>query len=232
MEHGHRPACVHGLPWSGIERYTASVMRAVLFAWIARLVLPVGIWLLTAGGGVVPQLAAAQDSQEAPGRNLVPVPGAAQQAARMRGRIPCAQVISRLDRNLRAERGRPANVEDPKERAATVATIAKQTGTTRLWVAQCMRAYGRRVPPSLEGFQNEDLVEEFEEQESEESGTEDLTEPGGRERNPISDENSQDRQRIRAADPNWQQKETLLRPHLEDSQPDTGTEGFNEGYGR
>lgn len=202
-------------------------------AWPFRLGLPLGILLITMGGALVgPWMAAAQYPRKPLGNSVVPVPGATPQAARLRGQVPCEEIISRLDRNLRAEKGHAATVEDQRARAGTVATIAKRVGTTQLWVAQCMRAYGRRVPASLENVQNEDVVEQFEEQEPEESEPEDLTEPGARERNPLEDENSQDRSRLRADNPNNQptpgkEKESVLRLRPQGTgAEETGFEGF------
>jgi hypothetical protein len=160
--------------------------------------------------------------------NVVPVPGATPRAARMRGQVPCERVISNLDRNMRPLKGRAANVESQKGREATIAMIAKHLGTTQLWVAQCMRAYGRRVPANLENVQNEEVVEDFEEQEPEESAAEDLTEPGARERDALADENSQDRQRLRAdnAAQTGQEKESVLRLRPQSSEEQTGWEGY------
>jgi len=95
-----------------------------------------------------------------------------------------------------------------------------------------MRAYGRRVPANLENTQNEDVVEEFEEQEPEESATEDLTEPGARERDSLADENSQDRQRLRADNSaqTGQEKETVLHLRPENTEKQTGWEGFSPNY--
>ncbi len=164
--------------------------------------------------------------------NLVPVPGATPRAARMRGQVPCEEIISSLDRSARPLKGRAAAVESQKGREATVAMIAKHLGTTQMWVAQCMRAYGRRVPANLENTQNEDVVEEFEEQEPEESATEDLTEPGARERDSLADENSQDRQRLRADNSaqTGQEKETVLHLRPENTEKQTGWEGFSPNY--
>ena len=176
---------------------------------MAIVLLPVGVAVAT------PRAAAAQEPPEMSDDNLIPVPGARPQAARMRGQIPCERIISKVDQNLRPLKGRAANVESQKGREATVAMVARQLGTTQMWVAQCMRAYGRRVPANLENVQNEDMVEEFEDQEPEESASEDLTEPGARERNASMDENSQDRQTLRAENPDQpaQEKETVM--HLQ-----------------
>ena len=99
-------------------------------------------------------------------------------------------------------------------------------------VGKAMRAYGRRVPANLENTQNEDVVEEFEEQEPEESATEDLTEPGARERDSLADENSQDRQRLRADNSaqTGQEKETVLHLRPENTEKQTGWEGFSPNY--
>lgn len=176
----------------------------------------------------MPHTAAAQAAPQAAGNNVVPVPGATPRAARLHGQVPCEQVISRLDRNTRPLKGRAANVEAQKGRQATVAAIAKRLGTTQLWVAQCMRAYGRRVPANLQDVQNEDVIEEFEEQEPEESATEDLAEPGARERDALADENSQDRQRLRADDASktGREKERVLKLRPESTEEQTGWEGF------
>lgn len=193
------------------------------------------IVLVAAAVAVMFGLAAtAQEPPELQGADLVPVPGATPQAARLHGQVPCEQIISRLNRTARPLKGRASQVESQKEREATVAMIAKQTGTTQLWVAQCMRAYGRRVPANLENVQNEDVVEDFEEQDPEESASEDLSEPGARERDPLADENSRDRARLRADNatqpPPEKERVLKLRPREFDDEP-SGFEGF-EGYGR
>ena len=198
--------------------------RTSLLARAVRLGLPTGILLVAVGGAVLtPRTSAAQYPLEAPGNNVVPVPGATPQAARMRGQVPCEQIISSLNRNTRPLTGRASTVETEKEREATVAMIAKRNGTTQLWVAQCMRAYGRRVPMNLENVQNEDVVEQFEDQEPEESAAEDLSEPGARERDLVADENSQDRQRIRADNANESapEKERVLRLRPDSSREPT-----------
>jgi len=117
--------------------------------------------------------------------------------------------------------------------------VAKQMGTTQMWVAQCMRAYGRRVPANLENVQNENTVEDFEDQEPEESASEDVSEPGARERDPLADENSRDRAALRAdgaAQPTPEKERVFkIRPRSADDEP-TGWEGFEglegfRGYG-
>jgi hypothetical protein len=152
--------------------------------------------LLFLAVSVVACAAAAQSPSEI-GNNVVPVPGATPHAARLRGPVPCDQVIARLDHNLRIETGRQAKVPGDKERADSIDHVARRLGTTQLWVTQCMRAYGRRLPAALDNVQDpEDLIEDLEAEEPEESAPEDLEEPGARARNPLVDDNRQDRQEI------------------------------------
>jgi len=199
------------------------VTRAPLWDWVIRAGLSVAIVGIAVVGVSTAQ---AQEPPELSGNSLVPVPGATPQAARKHGQVPCEQIISRLNRATQATKGRAATVESQKARQETVASVAKQEGTTQLWVAQCMRAYGRRVPENLENMQNEDVVEEFEEQEPEESASEDVSEPGAHERASLADENSQDRKELRADNPNQgtQEKETQLKLHLNNGEQPTGLE--------
>jgi hypothetical protein len=207
--------------WRGRLRL---VNRKLLLAKACRpgTLLGLGVIVLLAVGTTVmtTRPSTAQYPMDTTENPVVPVPGATPHAARLRGQVPCEQIISNLDRNTRPVKGRAANTEGQKQRAATVAMLAKRMGTTQLWVTQCMRAYGRRVPAVLENVQNEDVVEEFEEQEPEESAADDLSEPGGRERDPIRDENSQDRQRLRAENPTpaGEERERVLHVPAQGSQ--------------
>jgi hypothetical protein len=86
-------------------------------------------------------------------------------------RIPCDQVISRVDHDLNAERGQ----------AVDMLLVSRELGTSVTWVERCMRAYGRRVKrPGVESAETtEQRLESFEEDEPEEVQPEDVEEEGG-----------------------------------------------------
>jgi hypothetical protein len=171
----------------------------------------------------MPRTSAAQYPPEAPGNDVVPVPGASTREARRRHRVPCDQVISILNRSVRGEKGRGAKVESQKERVRALKTIARRLGTTELWVVQCMATYGRRIPARLESIFNEDAVALFEDAEPEEAAAEDVEEPGARERDIIAGEKLQNRRELPAADPNRRGKEPVARLRPE-SEEQTGEE--------
>jgi hypothetical protein len=90
------------------------------------------------------------------------------------GQVSCVQVMRSVNRHVSRERGRSADLSD----------VAKSLGTSPSWVEHCLRAYGRRPKrPGLESAEGrEGLLEDYEESEFEESGPEDVEEPGARER--------------------------------------------------
>jgi hypothetical protein len=83
-------------------------------------------------------------------------------------RVPCDQVISRVDHDTDVQRGH----------AADMSMVAKGLGTSITWVQRCMLAYGRR--PKRSGVESaettEQRLEKFEEEEPEEGGSEDVEE--------------------------------------------------------
>jgi hypothetical protein len=83
-------------------------------------------------------------------------------------RLPCDQVISRVDHDADVQRGH----------AADVSRVAKELGTSVTWVERCMLAYGRRAKrPGVESAETtEQRLENFEEDEPEEVGPEDVEE--------------------------------------------------------
>jgi hypothetical protein len=87
-------------------------------------------------------------------------------------RIPCDQVMSRINREIGAEHGR----------AADLSLVAKRMGTSVAWVERCLTSYGRRAKrPGLESAEGrEERLEKFEEDEPEETFPEDVVEPGAR----------------------------------------------------
>jgi len=94
-------------------------------------------------------------------------------------RVPCDQVMAQLTHQVSSSKGGTADLT----------IVAKQLGTNIVWVERCMQAYGRRVVrPGLESAEGrEERLENFEEDEAEESGREDVPEPGARERPPARD---------------------------------------------
>jgi len=90
------------------------------------------------------------------------------------GRVPCSTVLSRVTHSVGQEKGRPVDMSQ----------LAKRLGTTVTWVEHCMRVYGRR--PKRPGFESaeerEAALEALEEDEPEETSSEDVQEPGARER--------------------------------------------------
>jgi hypothetical protein len=179
------------------------------------------VLLLMAGDVIMmPRAAVGQSQVEGlplPGE-VAPVRGAHPREARMRGEVPCAEVISKVNHQVSVGKGRSVNV----------VVIARGLGSTKVWVAHCMRAYGRHVPASLENAEDEDALEKFEEQEPEESAAEDVPEPGAKERDVEADENSHDQHELHADHPKGptHEKEHQLRPRPEPSDKDTGSEGF------
>ena len=89
-------------------------------------------------------------------------------------RVDCAEVISHINREIRLGGGRYPDMS----------RLAKELGTSTIWVEHCMRAYGRRLRrPGWESAESrEKALELLEEEEPEESGPEDVEEPGARER--------------------------------------------------
>ena len=87
-----------------------------------------------------------------------------------RGRVPCDQVTSRLDRDTNARNGRTPDMS----------VVAEELGTSVVWVERCMLAYGRR--PKRPGTESDEarqhLLESWEADEPEESGPEDIEEAG------------------------------------------------------
>ena len=83
-------------------------------------------------------------------------------------RLPCDQVISRVDHDADVQRGH----------AADMSVVAKELGTSVTWVERCMLAYGRRAKrPGVESAETtERRLENFEEDEPEEVGPEDVEE--------------------------------------------------------
>jgi hypothetical protein len=90
-------------------------------------------------------------------------------------RIPCDQVISRVDRHADARQGHSV------ARFADLSAVAKELGTNVTWVERCMLAYGRRVRrPGIESAgTTERRLESFEEDEVEEVQPEDVEGGGG-----------------------------------------------------
>jgi len=88
-------------------------------------------------------------------------------------RVACDQVLSVVNRQLRATRGRATDLTD----------VAKELKTTIPWVEHCMRAYGRRpLRPGREAAESREAeIEAYEEDEPEETFAEDIEEPGARE---------------------------------------------------
>jgi len=89
------------------------------------------------------------------------------------GTVPCDVIIARVNRNAGKERGRAPDMSE----------LAKQLGTSTVWVEHCMITYGRRSKrPGLESAEGrEERLESLEEDEPEETGLEDVEEPGARE---------------------------------------------------
>jgi hypothetical protein len=89
-------------------------------------------------------------------------------------RVPCTAVMSKVHRQTRLSRGRGADIS----------AIAKQLGTNVPWVERCMLSFGARAqrPGHETAEAREERLESFEEDEFEESGSEDTSEPGARER--------------------------------------------------
>jgi hypothetical protein len=141
--------------------------------------------------------------------------GSAARPVRKRGRVPCEEVVSKLDQEASVRKGQSANLK----------VLALGLGTTVPWVAHCMEAYGRRVPTAFENIDSEDEVEQFEEEEVEETAPEDVEEPGAREQREEANENSQDRRELHVDNPNKpaQEKEQVLHAHPA-SQTQTGFE--------
>src|SRR5262249_23184777 len=87
-------------------------------------------------------------------------------------RVPCARVVMRVTQEETVQKGRAANLS----------ILARQLGTSRLWVERCMLAYGRQ-PAHIElenAEEREDALEKLEEEEPEERSVEDVEEPGAR----------------------------------------------------
>ena len=95
-------------------------------------------------------------------------------AAAQARRVPCTEVMSKVHRQVRLSRGRAADISD----------VAKQLGTNVPWVERCMLSYGQRAerPGHETAEAREERLESFEEDEFEEAGPEDISEPGARER--------------------------------------------------
>ena len=89
-------------------------------------------------------------------------------------RLPCSEVVSRLDHDRGVQSGHSTNV----------ARIAKDMGTSVIWMEHCVEAYGRRpLHRSIEDTEGAEAeLEKFESGEAEEGGPEDLQEGGARER--------------------------------------------------
>src|SRR5262249_19347383 len=85
-------------------------------------------------------------------------------------RVPCDQVISRVNHEVGAERGGSADLSK----------LAKAMGTTTGWVEHCMTMYGRRQRrPEVESAdRREERLEALEDEEPEEVAPEDVEEPG------------------------------------------------------
>ena len=87
-------------------------------------------------------------------------------------RVPCDQVISHIDNDLK-----PGQTTD-------AARIAIEMHTSVIWVERCMQSYGRRI--NEEGLHRADvrekLLESLEEDEPEEVGSEELGELGVKDR--------------------------------------------------
>lgn len=154
----------------------------------------------------------------------VPLPGATPRAARLRGPVPCDEIVAHIDHERAVQKGGAVNL----------AVMARELGTTAPWTARCLLAYGRRVPRSSETFQDEDQLEKFEEQEPEETAPEDVEEPGAHERDEVADENSRDRRELHVDNPlkPAPEKERLLREHPESPEEEGtgGYEGYSGGY--
>jgi len=152
----------------------------------------------------------------------VPLPGATPRAARLRGPVPCEEIIAHVDHERASQKGGAVNL----------AVMARQLGTTEPWTARCLLAYGRRVPRSSEAVQDEDQLEKFEEQEPEETAPEDVEEPGAHERDEVRDENSQDRRELHVDNPlkPAPEKERALRdrPESPEEEGNGGYEGFKD----
>jgi hypothetical protein len=85
-----------------------------------------------------------------------------------RRRVPCDQIISRVDHDPNVQKGN----------AADMSMVARTLGTSVTWVERCMVAYGRRVKrPGRESAETtERRLESLEENEPEEIGPEDVEE--------------------------------------------------------
>jgi hypothetical protein len=97
-------------------------------------------------------------------------------------RIPCDQVISRVDHDPNVKRGR----------AVDMLLVSRELGTSVTWVGRCMRAYGRRVKrPGVESAEaTEQRLESYEEDEPREVQPEDIEEEGGELPEPPPEEQS------------------------------------------
>jgi hypothetical protein len=127
------------------------------------------MFLLTSG--LLPALA------QRAGGSRTPVPGNKVEARKefessgaAQRRVPCDEVISRVDHYAEVQ---PGNVAD-------VSKVAKELGTNVTWVERCMLAYGRRAKRSrVESAETTaQRLESFEEDEPEEVGPEDVEEEG------------------------------------------------------
>jgi len=106
------------------------------------------------------------------------------------GRVSCEDVIERVEHDTRVRSGENPNLT----------VIVRELGTTKVWAAHCLQAYGRRVP-EVEESDEEDVIEKREEDEPEESAPEDVEEPGARERTGESTASSSDRRELHVDNP-------------------------------
>lgn len=85
-------------------------------------------------------------------------------------RVPCDQVTSRVDHDTNARGGHTVDMS----------MVAKELGTSVVWVERCMLTYGRRPrrPSGKTAESREQLLESLEENEPEEGGPEDIEEAG------------------------------------------------------
>ncbi len=90
------------------------------------------------------------------------------------GQVPCSEVMRASNAQVSKDHGRSADLSE----------ISKRLGTSVAWVERCMQVYGRRPKrPGLESAEGrEALMDAYEESEPEESGPEDVEEPGARDR--------------------------------------------------
>jgi hypothetical protein len=148
-------------------------MRAVPRAQCAAL-----FALLLVVGSVAFALAQQRlEEEEAPGQRGRGLKSAYGHKGVVARRVPCDQVISQVDRNTTLRGGKSS---------ADLTKLASQLNTTVSWAEHCMRAYGRR--PKRAGLESAEShqaqVEQWEEDEPEESAPEEMEDSGEHEEAP------------------------------------------------